>query len=238
MQANKATSQPELNDALEATAAIEFPAWATLNKGTLHSLQVLRMLLHLSTKQPEITRLYECYSGGLNMNMTKDQWLEFSLSEQAQEEPNPSALFLVAPSGLSSCENDAHFTFGALCALQVGGSSPSDGNQEEALEKQHTETRLFGHMCAEGEDGIGLLQYALLLLAADNDAVAPLRQNDTSWSLASYWLPASHNSCARRRGASNSRTRSRTASTRFLFSQSALPHTPIDCWWQIASVTS
>ena len=64
------------------TVSDELPVWAVQNKGRLHSLQVIPMLLQLSTKQPEIARLHISYAGGAKM--TKDRWLNFVRNEQVQ----------------------------------------------------------------------------------------------------------------------------------------------------------
>ena len=56
--------------------------------------------------------------------------------------------------------------------------------------------RLYEQACGEEEDGLSLLPFTLFMLAPANDAVASLRQDSPTSPLASYWLSASHNSCA------------------------------------------
>ena len=81
-QANISLKESELGSILTYAECLELPVWVVVDKDTLNPLQVVCMLLHLSTQQADIDSLYSRYSGGTTID--QQRWMKFCLAEQVR----------------------------------------------------------------------------------------------------------------------------------------------------------
>lgn len=82
-QANIVSSNDNLGWAAAVADRFELPEWTRVHQKQLHSLQVISMLLCLSTRQVKIETLFEHYSCGPEMSLS--DYHEFVLAEQVRK---------------------------------------------------------------------------------------------------------------------------------------------------------
>ena len=154
----------------------------------LNARQVTGLLLRLCTASPQITALFDRFSTQGTMSLAG--WLQFVSTEQLSSgQPEAGQAFSPSATASKLVERD---DLEVARATQRFGHAVRPGIVDSTAGEQ-------GDAEAEGgAAGLGLLQFALLLLDPANDAVAPAREAsdeyDLNEPLSHYWIACTHNS--------------------------------------------
>lgn len=173
-RANICLDEAAQAQALAAADALPLPAWRKPSSPDLLNLQqVHAALCGLAMAQPEIEDLFHRYAPGGRMSLP--QWRAFERAKQVGD-------VLSAPDT-------------AAAEAAEGKAEPETAMEVEVAAALGAEAEATAARWMEaGGGGLGLREFAMLLLSPHNDAVGPAPPQGLKEPLSHYWCATSHNS--------------------------------------------